>query len=747
MLCTTLSVSAQKYVQAYDAGNYEKAIKYAEKTIDDEPKNLEAYLYKAMSNLHLGTDELTRKEHPFGIESSLGTLKLIIKKDKTGSFVSANQIKVDSIIFANYLLADEYVANGKSEKALRILNDLIAIKPLPAYYYQIGNIYLADGNQVAAIKMFNDAAAKIYLDAKDGIKPADYLSEVYVILADNLADNGDLNSAYTIYNRALNLFPPTLIRDDYSNLLLGLVAQLNYYSDTTKQLNFIANLDTAATFTDSFELFNEIKWKMLWQYFNRKSEYDYYGAAAVIKRYACNENRVDVLPVFYEQIFTNTHINNTIEGITLSDGRNYLRTWVDIQNCLSAATTTKDAVFYAVMDSLLSNKRASYAFKWLHNIKMLDADPKKVAKYEVELYQLIKVTDTANFSFNDLYTAVNFFPANKNLKALLDNGAYAEIVKLIEKKKFSEAGQLLRQQIRQNPKDKYLNQLYRQWVISDYQVNYLGSAYYIESKDFGGDIDNCKAGKLSPEVQALFLQRLNYFRRIAGVPDQCELRESWNQKCQAAAALMSANGDLSHFPPKTWNCYSNDGATGAGNSNLSLGYSGGSALGGQLDDAGSNNYFVGHRRWILNPYRKVFGHGSTEDAMALWALGGENANYPTSVTQIFETQYICWPPEFYFPSDLYCARWSFSLVGADFNKAEVTMYQNNVKLDVVIQEYTPGYGINTLVWEPQKVQYSGESTFKVTIKNVVFSEWDDVTANYKTTVKSFTYTTTMLEVR
>jgi hypothetical protein len=741
-----LSVTGQKYIAAYASGNYEKAIKYAEKEIDANAKNLDAYLIKAMANLHLGTDSLTKSEHSFGVESAFSTLKLIIKKDKSGEFVRNHAAQVDSIVFANYEIAKRCLDNDKTEKAERIINDLIAIEPKPEYYYLVGKMWLNEGDELRGINMFNDAAAKIYLDAKAGIQPDDYLYEIFDVLATNIADHGGYEAAYIIYNRGLDLFTNGELEAAYYQFVKNIAEYGYLYNDSARQMNYIMNLDTVAALTTRPGEFNALKWDMLMQYFNSHEEDDYYGAAKVLEGFICKEKATEYLDLFYNNILLGTYVETRVEGPTPLDGRKYMFTWLRLQNCLYGKTP--DVVMFEVMDSLLATRQLKEAAKWMYNIKIQKVDAKKIASFESSLYALIKNADTSEFAFMNLYELTNFFPQNKNFLSLRDKGAYAEIIKLIDTKKFSEAGKLLRTQLRVNPRDKTINDLYQLWVINDYKENFLGSSKYIETPDYKGSIENCEPGKLNAESQKIFLQRLNYFRRVAGVPDQCVLRESWNEKCQAAALMMTSNYSLSHFPPKDWSCYSADGVTGAGNSNLSLGYSGVSALLGQLDDSGDNNYLVGHRRWILNPARKVFGHGSTEDAMALWALGGENSDFDETIKKQYENQYVCWPPEYYFPSVLNTQRWSVSLRGGDFSKATVKMYWGNSEIEVKILEYSPGYGLNTLVWEPQEPfhTWSSNNSYKVVVSNIGITEWDEVKDEWVTRYTSFTYTTTMLYI-
>ena len=72
--------------------------------------------------------------------------------------------------------------------------------------------------------------------------------------------------------------------------------------------------------------------------------------------------------------------------------------------------------------------------------------------------------------------------------------------------------------------------------------------------------------------------RINYFRAMAGLPGDVVFDTTWNAQCQEAALMMIAEGNLSHSPPTGWACYSADGATAAGKSNLALGNHGPGAI-------------------------------------------------------------------------------------------------------------------------------------------------------------------------
>ena len=128
---------------------------------------------------------------------------------------------------------------------------------------------------------------------------------------------------------------------------------------------------------------------------------------------------------------------------------------------------------------------------------------------------------------------------------------------------------------------------------------------------------------------------------MGGVPPVESLKADYNQKAQAAALMMSVNGKLSHDPPSSWDCYSSDGKTGAGNSNLYLGVFGPDAISGYIYDPGSGNYPVGHRRWILYPQTKHMGTGDIPPVSGEWKSNALWVFDLDSAGTIFYHQKVC----------------------------------------------------------------------------------------------------------
>ncbi len=268
---------------------------------------------------------------------------------------------------------------------------------------------------------------------------------------------------------------------------------------------------------------------------------------------------------------------------------------------------------------------------------------------------------------------------------------------------------------------------YREDSLRFYRQEYLAS----EGTPFSwtGNLDTCDPGDTTPEFRAATLRRVNYFRAMAGVPDWVTLSDDYNRKAQAAALMMVVNERLSHYPTEDWTCYSDDGAEGASHSNLTSAGFGWKKVDGYMWDSGENNYYVGHRRWILYPQTRKMGTGDVPSlgadprygANALWVV--DDSYYdPRPETR---HPYVAWPPPGYVPYQVVYPRWSFSYPYADFSAARVVMTSAGSDVGVVIEDINKGAGENTLVWIPLGLgdgdrwpKPAGDTKYTVTVSNI-----------------------------
>jgi uncharacterized protein YkwD len=243
-----------------------------------------------------------------------------------------------------------------------------------------------------------------------------------------------------------------------------------------------------------------------------------------------------------------------------------------------------------------------------------------------------------------------------------------------------------------------------------------------------GEHATCDAGETSAEYRAAVLDRINYFRAMAGVPAEIVLDESFNGKAQQAALMMSVNANASHTPPTNWTCYSADAAAAARNSNLAVYRSGPDAIDAYVRDAGTGNEAVGHRRLILAPRTTRMGVGDVPvvapfpTANALWVLDAASQLPTRPATR---EPYVAWPPPGYVPYQIVFARWSFSYPQADFDNAVVRMLLNQTPVPVTAEPVIDGFGDNTLAWKPTGMNTTlpwprpdADAVYQVLIENV-----------------------------
>ena len=191
-----------------------------------------------------------------------------------------------------------------------------------------------------------------------------------------------------------------------------------------------------------------------------------------------------------------------------------------------------------------------------------------------------------------------------------------------------------------------------------------------------GDVASCNAGTTSPEFRDSVLQRVNWYRRMAGLGVVSE-RSGYSAAAQQTSTMMSAAGSLSHSPGSGWACHTTAGATAAGKSNLALGVNGIGAIDAYIRDPGSNNHAVGHRRTILYPQLLEIGSGDVATADGRWAANTlhvfDDNLWSTRPTVREPRGFVAWPPSGYVPPQTVWGRWSFSLAGADFGSASVSV--------------------------------------------------------------------------
>lgn len=249
---------------------------------------------------------------------------------------------------------------------------------------------------------------------------------------------------------------------------------------------------------------------------------------------------------------------------------------------------------------------------------------------------------------------------------------------------------------------KPLELLWRKLVENDFRMNYFGSRINPKGKKeagvpeyaWNGVADSCLAGTMSSAVMLRAEQRINYFRRMAGLSEEIVLSTQDNEYCMYAALMCEANKSMSHEPNDGWRCFIPAGLDALKNAILSKDGNPAIAVTAAM---GQNHPTVGNRRWLLYPKAQYMGIGTSKTYTAIKAIDQTRELDSNKYRQ----QFVAWPPAGDCPKMLVFKKWSFSidqkLEGAVVRMTDAQGNAVGLKQEIVVN----GYGMNTLVWEPE----------------------------------------------
>jgi uncharacterized protein YkwD len=170
-------------------------------------------------------------------------------------------------------------------------------------------------------------------------------------------------------------------------------------------------------------------------------------------------------------------------------------------------------------------------------------------------------------------------------------------------------------------------------------------------------------GKVNDGYLADGLKMFNFYRFLAGVPDDAVLDDGLTYRAQHGAVLLAASGVFSHYPPQPADmddAFYDEGLVSTSSSNISYwsispyfydNLKIDSALSGQMDDEDATNIDrIGHRRWILSYELKktAFGVANSGNAryftVQVFDRSRDETDYPN---------YTLWPNESAFPQNFF----------------------------------------------------------------------------------------------
>lgn len=362
-------------------------------------------------------------------------------------------------------------------------------------------------------------------------------------------------------------------------------------------------------------------------------------------------------------------------------------------------------------------------------IQAADLALKKESWYPAFRKNLIQNVFTNQSTYKDRTGFYNFipfalqnYPKDVAIKQNAEKLSLHIIQEYIDSAWFSYAKYSIRQHDKLFTASKTLKDLKYRFTVEDFKANYYGSRL-LQKEENGKTISEfswngnpliCDEGRVPQAIQQKVEQRINYFRRTAGVQDYVILDTNRNKACQKAALIYEVNPSKRYTEPgETWKCFAYSAVDAAKFGARVMGQTTVFAVNSIMADQGDQNTFVGNRRWLLYPPARRMGHGSTAKTSILWTVDDSGNKDST----LFINDFVAWPPADYCPTMLAFQRWSFSLY-ADFSKAKVTVTENGKPFPVKQEELKSGYGMPTLVWLPENKPTEGK-TYTITIKGIV----------------------------
>lgn len=241
------------------------------------------------------------------------------------------------------------------------------------------------------------------------------------------------------------------------------------------------------------------------------------------------------------------------------------------------------------------------------------------------------------------------------------------------------------------------------FVLSKEKTIELYKSLYLTSEITGitwfGNTEKCLCGTIDSTIYKKAEDRINFFRLMTGL-NKVKINTKYNTEAQYAALLIKANNQLTHYPDLKMKCYNKTAANGCLKSCLGFSdfkyYASTGFITGFIWDYGDDNFYVGHRKWILYTRLIEFGYGATDNTEALHVADG------ISRDSLPSPEFVAYPWNGYVPVNLIFPKWSFSIPEektVDYSSAIIIMTdQTGHKIEFEKLKEYKDYLDHTIVW-------------------------------------------------
>ena len=232
---------------------------------------------------------------------------------------------------------------------------------------------------------------------------------------------------------------------------------------------------------------------------------------------------------------------------------------------------------------------------------------------------------------------------------------------------------------------------------------------------------DCDAGTLKQGAINDTLARLNLFRWLSGLGPTAD-DAALNAGAQLCANLEAwwnfGSGGNPHSPPPSSKCYTAEGASFAGQSNIAWGSGHPAQSIDQYMEDWGNETTMGHRRWIVNPPLNPVGIG-------YWETGGQYGN--AQCLRVFgqsgngpNPPWVAVPNQGFVPRVVATWTWTFhgDMGGVPNAQVSVLSVDDNTPLEVKILPLQQGFGKAAISWVPVGWQAQAGKTYRVTVSGI-----------------------------
>lgn len=739
------SAQFEKFEEAVELENFKRLEKLCLDGADDTElkKDPQLYYYTAQAYVELAKDEFYLAKNPDAIKNATRAMLKGLKKDENRSVLEDFIDVRDEVVSANNKEAFSQYNSNKMAKAAKLFAESYSMDTTNRYsYFMTGKCTIAAGDTAEGevyyrniMAMYSDDLSAQDTTREKEIDPHTYFINKYweqgktdsakILIADGRTLFGD-NDKLNFYHKMVTMeqiknMPP-------SNLMLDYVQEVLQFSPADKDLLhkensiyifLIKNKLQDQSKADADSLINKFVREKV-----AKSELKQAKKIAEVDIFV-EKKQENVLWKLAEYFQTNSHLESA----------KYVLDKYIVLTAKSASAMDVAARWNTITDYAFDTKGFGFgAFvlqqaiaKYPANQELKATRTKVIAQKEVVATALDEQAALYSLMTDEYASSKN----EENLKKLiLINDKY--LGQLAANNRFSTAKDVMNDQIALTPQADHSERL-RFLAREDFYQNYFMSRTKgtdIDGKEiqpftWNGDKATCDEGTIDIKIQEKVANRINYFRRNAGVSEVL-FDEATNEYCQKAALMMDMNKALEHDPPATWRCWTNEGNYAAKHSLLIKDANTSMAVTYIMDDKSPS---AGNRRWLLYPKGRIYGHGSTDDYAVIWALDDSG----TTDTSQYLDMPVCWPPKGDLPQLMLLTNWSFSIY-RDLTNAKVEVMQDGKALEVNVEKFVRGYGAPTLVFQPKydKSLLPDRSNFDVT---VTLSNG----RKYKYTVRTFFY--------